>query len=67
MADTLVSSLLLLQYQYTSLDPKQKAIDAANGWEVGTWWKRRHVQSYLPPIERDNESVRKFLKAHRYI
>jgi hypothetical protein len=34
---------------------------------VGKWWKRRWVRSYLPAVERDNASVKKFLQAHRML
>ena len=33
-------------------------------WEVGTWWKRKEVREYMPPISLQDPSVRKFLGHH---
>jgi hypothetical protein len=55
------------QYEYPSLDSEQSKRDAEAGWEVGKWWKRRWVRSYLPAVERENVSVKKFLQAHRML
>lgn len=30
--------------------------------EIGDYWVRRYIASYIPPIDPNNESVRKFLK-----
>jgi hypothetical protein len=60
----------LYEYQYQPAFPTNSNSNSNNdddehnkGWEVGTWWKRRHVQSYMPAIDRDNQSVEQFLKA----
>lgn len=57
--------LIFSQYEYPSLDAEQNKVDAQSGWEVGKWWKRRHVRSYMPAVEPDNASVHKFLQANR--
>jgi hypothetical protein len=34
------------------------------GFEVGRWWTRRLLSTWLPALEKDNASVRAFLSAH---
>lgn len=56
-----------LQYQYPSLNATENEAAAAMGWEVGRWWKRRHVTNYMPAVEPNNESVKRFLLGNRLI
>jgi len=48
----------LFLYKY-ALVPDDKA---DKEWERGSFWKRRHVREYLPPIALDNPSLLTFLK-----
>eukprot|EP01034_Spumella_vulgaris_P021480 gene21480-27515_t len=57
----------LYEYQYASLNATQSALDTQAGWEVGRWWKRKHVRSYMPAVERGNPSVRQFLLGNRLV
>jgi LPS-assembly protein len=38
-----------------------------NGWEVGTWWKRKFLSEYLPSISLKDESIDNFLKHFKMI
>ena len=55
---------VLYEYQYPSLTAAGREKDEAEGWEVGVWWKRKYVGEYMPPIEKNNPSVKDFLRAH---
>eukprot|EP01038_Epipyxis_sp_PR26KG_P014960 gene14960-20125_t len=66
----------LYEYQYAPIQSffisKNKTNEEINhyirnGWEVGKWWRRKHVQSYMPAIQVNNPSVKEFLQAHRLI
>jgi hypothetical protein len=49
------------KYEYPGLTEEQRNREAAAGWEVGKWWKRRYTQEYMPPIDANNPSVEQFL------
>ncbi len=33
-------------------------------WEEGVWWRRRLLQSYLPPLSLEDQTVKDFLRAY---
>jgi hypothetical protein len=50
-----------------SWDAKENEADAEKGWEVGTYWKRKLVDEFMPTISKNSISVRRFLKANDMI
>jgi lipase maturation factor 1 len=41
-----------------------KQTDGTLLFEIGIWYTRRYLQEYIPPIERNNPSVKEFLKVN---
>jgi lipase maturation factor 1 len=33
-------------------------------WEIGTWWKRKEVRSYMPPVSLQDAAAQRFLDHH---
>jgi hypothetical protein len=46
------------------LNETQNKEDAEKGWEIGKYWKRKLVGNYMPAIDKNNPSVKQFLKAN---
>jgi hypothetical protein len=48
----------LYEYQYAT---NRLLKDIGGGWEEGSWWRRRKVRSFMPPISLSDPSVAQFL------
>jgi hypothetical protein len=57
----------MCKYRYTSLNETENKEDAEKGWEIGKYWKRKLVGNYMPAIDKNNPSVKQFLKANNMI
>jgi len=52
------------KYEYAKRSSFKRDTSEDGDWEEGTWWRRRLLADYTPPLSLDNPSLAAFLNAH---